>query len=127
MILSGILMQFLGPKKSLVFNFSLSLLGMILMLVFWTETDKLIIFIFMGKFGFSAAINIIYIVFVTLLPSIYNTTAFGYCNVGTRIVSALSPIVANLDYPTPMVCALVALTAAILAALLMIEKMPKFI
>ena len=60
------------------------------------------VFITMAKFGISAAFNMIFIASVQLIPTIVAASVFGYCNVLARLMTVLSPIVAELDYPLPL-------------------------
>lgn len=126
-ILSGFLLQNCGFKKAFLFNYSMSLMGMVLMFIFWEDTESLIYCIFMGKFGFSAAFNLVFIGFVKLLPNMYNTTAFGKSIMCACAVTTFSPVVATLAYPAPILCSLLSLVIGITASFQINEKVPKFI
>lgn len=124
---SGIMLSLFGIKKSFLINFVISLIGTLLMLYFWHNIDYLVVFIFLAKFGVSGTYNILYVGYVKLLPTVYNNTAFGYSQIVANSVSMMSPVVANLKYPMPMMCGMISLSFALLCTLLINEKSPRFI
>lgn len=121
------MLSYFGIKKSLLLNFLISLVGIALMIVFWNNIDFLVYFIFLAKFGVSASFNIIFVSYVQLLPSVYNTSAFSYSNMIARLFTVLAPVVANMKFPVPMVSAMFFLTSASLGNFLFSEEIPKFV
>lgn len=59
--------------------------------------------VLIAKFGISSAFNIIYVSHHHVFPVLFAATAFGICNFTTRIFTGVSPILAQLDEPYPMI------------------------
>jgi hypothetical protein len=55
-----------------------------------------------AKFGICCAFNMSFISSVELIPAIIATSAFGFSNVFARVVTMLSPQIAELDPPLPL-------------------------
>jgi len=56
----------------------------------------------LAKGGVKVTFDICYLANSTIFPAIFAGTAFGFCNAGAKIASILSPMLAELDPPTPM-------------------------
>ena len=94
--------------------FMVTVVGSILLVQYWDNLEMIPIFITMAKFGISATFNMAFIVSVQLIPTIVAATVFGYCNVSARSLTILSPIIAEMDYPTPLyICMGVAAFASV--------------
>ena len=97
------------------------------MIIYWDNLDVLPVFIIMAKFGVSANFNMVYVGFVQLIPTMYITTVFGLCNVVARLVTFMSPMIAEVEYPYPMAISIAALAFAAGMSLTLVVKQPKFI
>ena len=54
-----------------------------------------------------------------IFPTLFASTALGYCNVLARIFSAVSPVLAQMEEPTPMwVFTVTAAVASVLSLVL---------
>lgn len=60
-------------------------------------------FILVAKFGISSAFNIVYVSHSEVFPVLFSATALGICNFITRIFTGISPILAQMEEPFPMV------------------------
>jgi len=54
-----------------------------------------------AKFGISAAFNMLYMSTLQYFPSEFMGSVFGVCNVTARLITILSPMVAEAPDPTP--------------------------
>lgn len=119
-IFSGFVYNSVGGKKAFVISFAISALGGFL-IAFAPATGLLIAsFVLLAKFGISFAFNLVYLITPTLFPVEITATAFGICNVVARFSTILSPILAELPLPTPMVCYGLTSIAAMIASMFII-------
>jgi len=96
----------LGIKSSLSLSFSLALFGAILILLYGLQHQDSIyfpLFILIAKFGISSAFNILYVSHSSVFPVLFAATALGLCNFVTRIFTAISPILAQMEEPLPII------------------------
>ena len=107
---SGILVKYLSIKWSFLVAFGLATLGGLLMSFINTSDDSsqsdkdglVATFVLFAKFGISFAFNIVYLGTPMLFPTILVGTAFGICNVVARFTTILSPLIAEVSPPWPM-------------------------
>jgi len=103
-IISGIMYKKLGIKVTLVFWFSLSLAGGILLIIFGNAHENLIpIFVLFSKAGVTATFNLCYLANAQIFPAIFAGTAFGICNIGAKTTTILAPLIAEVNPPLPMI------------------------
>ena len=94
---AGYLYTRLGMKLSFVLAYSLSLAGMTALLVYRGDSQVwLSIFILGGKFGISASFNLVYVGNQYLFPVQAVVFAYAACNLFSRILTTLAPLVAEL-------------------------------
>ena len=111
---SSFIYLYMGPKYAFLSCYLLSAVGSGLLTAFWTNESLIPVFISMAKFGMATCFNMVFIASVQLVPTLFAASAFGFCNVAARTVTMMSSLVANLDYPTPLVVNIVvALCAAV--------------
>jgi len=106
----GILFQQLGIKRSLSYSFMLSVSGALMLLGYGLSHQESILFpmfILIAKFGISSAFNILYVSHSTVFPVLFSATALGMCNFVTRIFTAISPILAQIEEPLPVIIFLI--------------------
>lgn len=89
--LSMFIYAFLGAKLGFLSMFVLSIVGSILLIIFFSNLTLLPVFIICAKFGIAASFNMCFMGFVQLIPTIFSTRVFGFCNVLARTVTVLSP------------------------------------
>ena len=110
----------LGLKRLFFWTFALSTVSALL-LAFYAQNDKkfAIAVMLMGtKAGISMAGCGIYLSIILLYPTTCVATVFGICNILSRLASIASPIVAELEEPTPMVILTVSCSLAAALSLL---------
>jgi hypothetical protein len=70
----------------------------------------------LGKGGVKITFDICYLANSTIFPAIFAGTAFGLCNIGAKVATILSPMLAEIDPPAPMICfSVIALIAAFIS------------
>lgn len=122
-VLTGVLFQYIGGKKSLVISFvvaAISGTGMIMCTPLYPGLIPL--FLFGSKLGVSAAYNVVYIVNVLVFPADFKTTSFGICNFFARIAGIVAPMAANLEQPVPLYLFVSTCGVYAFLSLLLIEK-----
>lgn len=128
-VISGFIFACLGPKKSFILSFIISLLGSALLIALKQNESMVVKFIvvYLSKFGVSATFVFIFIASVKLIPAMYNTQAFGYANTMGRTLTVLAPLIAQIDFPIPMYVAIGLYTIGIFLTLILYEELPKTI
>ena len=104
-----------------------SLFGTVLLMIYYYHVDLIPLFIVLSKFGISASFNMCFISFVQLIPTIFSTRLFGFCNTPARLATVFAPVIASRDYPTPLLFNIVAVSLAAVSSLLIVNDLPKFI
>ena len=103
---SGFFFNKLGTKWTMVGSFGMSFIAGILMALTVSSEDEtwyFLIFILFAKFGISSAYNVVYLANSSLFPILFASTALGYCSFLSRIFSAVSPFLVDLEEPWPIV------------------------
>ncbi len=75
------------------------------MILFFGQNSVFLMPIFVGvaRIGISAGFNLIYLMNAEVFPTLFAATAMGICNLLARIITILSPQVAEMPGATPMV------------------------
>jgi len=126
-VFGGFLYFLLGPRYSFTLTFALACLGSLSILFLGNSHPDLVpYFISLAKCGIKVTLDICYLANAMLFPAIFAGTAFGICNVGAKVASIVSPMLAELEAPVPMaVFSGVAFVAVVLSVLLRPEKRKK--
>lgn len=82
-------------------------------------------FVFIAKFGIAIAYNLVYVITASLFPTERAATAFGLCEMSAMLCSVMSPIVAVLKSPTPMLLYSSTSIIALISALFLKTKPKK--
>jgi hypothetical protein len=94
----------LGIRFTLAFWFSIAFLGGLCYLTLGNSNEILIpIFLLFAKGGVTGTFTLCYLANAHIFPAIIAGTAFGICNVGAKTTTILSPLVAEVDPPIPMI------------------------
>ena len=103
-ILSGLMYKRLGVKTTFVFWFTNAFLGGLCYVIFGSSYESLIpVFLLFAKGGVTGTFTISYLANAQIFPAIIAGTAFGICNFGAKTATILSPMVAEVDPPVPMI------------------------
>ena len=87
----GIVYNKVGPRIGFSSMFVLSTVGSILLFIYSSNRDLIPVFVAFAKFGIAAAFNECFIAFVKLIPTIFVSSVFGFCNFPARFVTVLAP------------------------------------
>ena len=101
---AGLVSQQIGAQKTLCFSFTLaSFAGMAL--IFLGENNPMwtMIFVLITRYGINSAFTLCYIITADYFPSIVSSQVFGICNIFARLSTILSPLIAEIDAPVPMI------------------------
>ena len=60
------------------------------------------ILVFLAKFGISSGFQIAFVAHTHAFPTLFCTTSLGFCQFISRICAALSPVMAGLNEPAPV-------------------------
>ena len=115
----------LGPKSGMTFAFSIAAASAALL---WLSNANewlgpVPVSILAGKFGTGAAFAMLYMSTLQFFPNQYMGRVFGTCNVTARLMTVMSPMVAEAPDPTPELVMLA--SCAIAAILTRFLKRPK--
>ena len=98
---SGLFYVYLGPKYSSILMYMIAIIGNILLILYYNNTDLIPVFIIIINFGLGAAFNIVYLIGVQLIPTLFAARTFGICNIAARTFTVMSPLMAEMNHPIP--------------------------
>ena len=105
-MLGGVAYQKVGIKPTLFGCFAISCLGSISLIAFGSNPSNKIltlVMILFTRFGVSATFNISYLANAQLFPPIFAGTAIGICSMFAKFSTIISPLLAEVKAPIPMV------------------------
>lgn len=103
-ILGGLLFHHTGARITLPIFYAMSILGSLGILFFGGNGIILdSILVMMARCGIKVAFDFCYITNSQIFPAIFAGTAFGMCNFGGKLFTILSPMIAEVDKPYPMI------------------------
>lgn len=116
-IAGGFIYHHLGPRATLTIAFSVALLGSISILIWSEDHPGLVpVMLTLVKSGVKVAFDVCYLANSTIFPAIFAGTAFGLCNMGAKVATIMSPLIAEVEAPVPMLCFSVASGLALILA-----------
>ena len=62
-----------------------------------------LVLVFIAKSGLSGSQNMLYLSFGELFPTLFATTAYGFCNILARAFTAIAPTLSRMQQPLPMI------------------------
>lgn len=128
-VAGGFTYHHLGPRRAMAIFLSVAIFGGI-SLSTWATADAGIataiisILVLLTRSGIKATFDSCYLANSTIFPAIFAGTAFGFCNLGAKIVTIFSAPMAELQPPVPMII-LSCLAATALVAALLLQEPPK--
>ena len=116
-MLGGYLYHKIGVKTTLIGAFIMAMTGSTLLLFIGNDNPDYIPYMLsLARCGMKVTFDICYLANSLLFPAIFAGTAYGFCNIGAKVATILSPMVAEVDAPVPMISfTSVALVAAVLS------------
>jgi hypothetical protein len=118
--LSGFIYSILGARYGFATSYLIGIFGSIFLMIYWENKDYILLLIIAAKFGISSAFNMSFIASIELIPALFAASVFGYCNVTARLVTMGSSVVAELDYPTPLIVVITAASTAAMASFFLV-------
>lgn len=67
----------------------------------------------MAKFGISSSFNILYVSHSEIFPVLFSATALGFANFVSRVATGISPVIAFMEEPIPMIAFMVLALAGV--------------
>jgi nitrate/nitrite transporter NarK len=116
-IIGGYAYHRFGVRLSLFVAFLLTLTGGIMILILSEANPDLVpIMISLAKGGAKVSFDICYLANSIIFPAIFAGTAFGLCNIGAKVSTILSPMLAEVEAPIPMIVfSIIALIASVVS------------
>lgn len=116
----GVLYGILGARYGFASSYLIGICGSVFLMIYWDNKDYILFLIIAAKFGMSSAFNMSFIASIELIPAIFAASIFGYCNVIARLITMGSSVVAELDFPTPLIVTISAASSAAFVSFLLI-------
>ena len=120
----GFTYHFLGPRKAMTIFLCVAIFGGI-SLSSWASPSSTIstaiisILVLLTRSGIKATFDSCYLANSTIFPAIFAGTAFGFCNLGAKVVTIFSAPMAEIKPPTPMIILTCLAATAVVAALML--------
>lgn len=84
--------------------FTIALIGGLLTLFLGDEYRYLMpLFILITKFGGIGAFTTCYLATVEVFPTLFASSAMGFCNFFARLITTFAPLLAETEPPMPMI------------------------
>ena len=119
-VVAGSISSAIGAKNTLFMSFSLATIGAIALMFSGDEnTEKyvIVIFVLITRFGINSAFTLCYIITADYFPAIVTSRVFGICCVFSRFSTILSPMIAELEPPIPMIIYSIVCTITMISSL----------
>lgn len=116
-VIGGYVYHRLGVRVALTGAFLVAMTGGILIIIFSEANEDLVPYmISLGRGGVKISFDVCYLANSTIFPAIFAGTAFGLCNIGAKVATILSPMLAEVEPPTPMIVfSIIALLASVIS------------
>jgi hypothetical protein len=100
---SGFIAEKFGLKNALTFFYFLAAApACILVFISPEKTFEILICVLISKSSLSGAFNVCYLATPAFFPLVYNSQAFGICNIVARSITMGAYIIAEMQPPIPM-------------------------
>ena len=103
---SGFVYKTLGMKGSFILCFGMSTLGGLLTL-FWgldhQTSSMFLVLVLLCRAGISSSLNIVYIAHTSVFPTLFASTSIGFCGFLAKTFTTVSPVLAQMEEPGPMI------------------------
>ena len=103
-------------KRVFLISLSLSLIGILLLIVFGQNGTWVPLMLLIAKFGLSQAFVTSYLSVVLLYPTILASTTMGICNLLARVATTMAPMAAEIKAPFGLAILFVVVGSALLAS-----------
>ena len=90
---------------------------------FGTKDILVAVLILFLNFGVTSTFDVAYLLNTQMFPTIFLGTAYGFCNIIGRFITIMSPIIAKISHPWPMI--IMVIFSGISAVLsMLLKRMP---
>lgn len=122
-VVGGLVYHSLGIRIALSGSYLTAMIGSITLVLFSEANPDIVpVMITFARSGIKATFDICYLANGTLFPAIFAGTSFGLCNMGAKIATIMSPMLAEVPPPVPMITFTVVAGLAALLATMIITK-----
>eukprot|EP00347_Sterkiella_histriomuscorum_P017312 403349866 len=91
-------------KQSILVFCSITCAASFAIIFAFGSTDILVaLLVLFNNFGITSTFDIAYLLNTEMFPTIFLGTAYGFCNIIGRFITIMSPIMAKIQHPYPMV------------------------
>ena len=118
---SSLLLRWVPMKKLFISSFLISYV--FVLTVISSEQWVITLAVFLAKLGNASAFNLAFLANSELFPSLYRSTCFGVCNFVARLVTILSPMIAETSNPYPAL--IFSIASGVATASSFVLKFPK--
>lgn len=101
------LLRCTSTKKVFLIAFTMSALGMQLLIIFSQSDTWIPVMLMIARFGFSQAFVASYLSMILLYPTILTSTAIGICVTMSKLATIFAPMIAEMSSPTNLIILLV--------------------
>ncbi|CDW88844.1 organic cation [Stylonychia lemnae] len=111
-------------KQSIILFCGISCAASFAIIFAFGSTDILVaVLILFNNFGITSTFDVAYLLNTQMFPTIFLGTAYGFCNIVGRFISIMSPIIAKIVHPYPLI--IMVIFSGISATLaLLLKRMP---
>jgi len=102
-LVTGLMAQWIGAQRTMTLSFLLSTVGGFLLIFAGDNELWIMIFMLFTRFGINICFTLCYIINAEYFPAIVCSSIFGICNIFSRISTILSPLIAEIKAPVPMI------------------------
>ena len=122
LFLAGYIFLKFGLKKAVLSAYICGIVGSVMILFFKSYSSIMPLFVLIARFGIGSVFGLIYLGNL-IFPVKYASQTLGLCNTAARLFTVMSPVIAELDHPTPMLIFIVlSASAGILSTQLNISR-----
>ena len=112
-----VIAQTIGTQRTLFASYGLAAIGGVLLILFDKNDVVIMILMMVTKFGINVCFTLCYIINAEYFPSIVCARVFGICNIFSRISTILSPLIAEVTPPIPMIIYVLICTISMVASM----------
>ena len=76
----------------------------------------MVFLVLLAKYGISAALVIIYVAHPKMFPTLFSVTSLGIVNIVSRFMTIFAPMVAEVEFPVPMLTFTILCLASVISA-----------
>jgi len=113
---SGIMARRIGAKKTITISFCVTTIGAILLVASGSSEYLVMIFIMVTRFGINSCYTLCFIMSTEYFPAVVCSSVFGFCTTFSSFSTVLSPEIAELKAPVPMLIYISLCTCALVSS-----------